>query len=299
MVLDTKRFQTGHTFYQGFSGKYDDKILKSHQYFYVTDKKSTANHYMYKNNMNVKRPPYVCTYKLTRSLKLLNMNSKTVKFLLDNMIDKDGKGYKAIKFAFGKASKVNKVSLLRNIVKPDIFNHYKSGVTSYNRISFRESNWEACDYLCKFLSVHGIDGYYYPGSSTFHEEIMICDASNKLLHVSCKTFVNKSQVVVNKHVTFVKNVLENPTLENLTYLESEVPVGRNVHAVIATLKKRLYKQLINKQTSIENLNKLVKHKTSGGLKRNFINLANVIKKKKELLNLPSRIKTVLNKIAVK
>ena len=81
MVLDTKTFEKGHVFYQGFSGKYNNKVLKSHQYFYVANKKSTANHYMYKNIMNTRRPPYVCTYELTRPLKLLNMNSKTITFL--------------------------------------------------------------------------------------------------------------------------------------------------------------------------------------------------------------------------
>lgn len=296
MVLDTKTFEKDHVFYQGFSGKYDNRVLKSHQYFYVANKKSTANHYMYKNIMNTRRPPYVCTYKLTRPLKLLKMNSKTITFLLNNILDKDGKGYKAIKFAFGKASKNNKVALLRNIVKSNVFNHYKNSVIANNRISFRESNWEACSYLCKFLSQNGIDGYYYPGSPTFHEEIMICDASNKLLHVSCKTFINKSPVLlVNKHVTFVKNVLNNPTLENLTYLESNVPVGRNVYRTIDTLKKKLYKQKIHNQTSINNLDALIYTK-AGRLKRNFVNLENDILKKKKLLQLPNNIKIVLNKI---
>lgn len=300
-MLDTKLFENGHTFYQGFSGAYNNAVLKNEKYFYVANKQSTANHYMYRNIMNTKRPPYVCTYKLTRPLRVLNMTQKTIYFLLNNILDKNSTGYKAIKFAFGKASKNNKVNLLRNIVKANVFNHYKSGVINNNRISFRESNGEACKYLCVFLKKNGIDGYYYPGSPTFHEEIMICDASNKLLHVSCKTFINKSPIVVNKHVTFVKNVLEDPdvTLAQLTHLEESVPVGRAVYPVIAKLRTKLLKNLINKQTSINNLNKLTQHKVTKELKRNFKNLANVIKKKKELLNLPNRVKTVLDKIAAK
>ena len=299
-MFDTKLFEKGHTFYQGFSGAYNNTVLKNEKYFYVANKPSTANHYMYRNIMNPKRPPYVCTYKLTRPLRVLNMTQKTINLLLDTL-DTSSTGYKAIKFAFGKASKNNKVNLLRNIVKANVFNHYKSGVINNNRISFRESNWEACKSLCSILHKNGIDGYYYPGSPTFHEEVMICDASNKLLHVSCKTFINKSPIVVNKHVTFVKNVLEDPnvTLAQLTHLEESVPVGRAVYPVIAKLRTKLLKNLINKQTSINNLNKLTQHKVTKELKRNFRNLANVIKKKKELLNFPNRVKTVLNKIAVK
>lgn len=300
MMLDIKIFEKGHTFYQGFSGAYNNAVLKNEKYFYVANKQNTANHYMYRNIMNTKRPPYVCTYELTRPLRVLNMTQKTISLLLDTL-DKNSSGYKAIKFAFGRASKNNKVNLLRNIVKANVFNHYKNGVINNNRISFRESNWEACKSLCSILYKNGIDGYYYPGSPTFHEEVMICDASNKLLHVSCKTFINKSPVPTDRHVTFVKNVLEDPdiTLAQLTHLEGSVPVGRAVYPVIAELRTKILKNLINKQTSIKNLNKLTQREGKNQLKRNYTNLSNIINKKKELLKLPNKVKTVLNKIAVK
>ena len=290
-MFDTRVFEKGHVFYKGFSGAYNNKVLKNEKHFYVAEKKSSANYYMYKNMMRKNDPPYVCTYKLTRPLRTLVITKRTIQDLL-HTLDKNNIGYKAIKFAFAKDRQKIKLSLLRNILKPNAFNHYKSLVISgvSSRTSFYESNKEACRYLCTFLKSKGIDGYYYPGTKDFHEEIMICDASNKLLHVSCKKYINKSPTTNNRHVTFIKNVLENPKLENLNYISNHFAMSKNLRE----LHKKLVKNMINKQTSINSLNNLTRNKVTKKLKSKFWAYKNIIQKKRNLLNLPSRVKTLFN-----
>ena len=252
-------FNKGSLFYKGYSGAYNDKLLKNEKYFYLSLNSKIADIYMYKEFPNMYRStdPYVCTYEITKPIHLLNLTTETINTILE-MFPSDSVNYKSIKFAFGNASMNNKDKLLKNI--SENYNNLKKYVTNRSRLSLRNTNIRACKGLCEFFKQYNIDGYYFkqkPGE--FHDEIMICDASNKVLKTVCKRKYrsNPNRVTVhkkNENVYFRSNVLKkypNAKLENLEKLHKKNTLEPKI--------TQIYLKLIYNKKSIENLNNLSKN----------------------------------------
>ena len=127
-------------------------------------------------------------------------------------------------------------------------------------MSLRNSNLPACKALCQILKANDLDGYYYKGDGKFHEEVMLCDASNKILKVKCKNIYGGTTVHKNENVIFVRNILEKPnaTSNNLKKLLNSIPMSKLNMTVIKERLKQLYLNEISKTSLNKNLNKVVK-----------------------------------------
>ena len=184
MRLKIKNFRKGTSFYKGFNGKYNNTILKDEKYFFLTANQNAVNAYMRLNTVGPNVTPFYCSYVLQRSIKLLVLDDETIRDLYEE-VAKTQTNKSLIKFAFGKGTKNEKLEILKNL-SPSHFEHYKGLVTNKSRISLHEIDKRFCKFLCLFLKVNNLDGYYFEGKDEFHQEIMLCDASKGLLFSKCK-----------------------------------------------------------------------------------------------------------------
>jgi hypothetical protein len=281
MDLDTKVFNTGHKFWKGYSGGHDTNILKSEKYFFLAETKKVAQHYSEYE---------LCTYSLNRPIRLINLTRKTVEIILNTM-NPNSVNYKLVNFAFLPGDEQYKLSLLKQLVNENLYTRYKNKIMkNANRVSFHETNKAVCVSLCSFMKKNKFDGYYYGGNKTFHPEIMICDASNKLLKTECQEVDKKNAVYPeNKHVIFAKNILGNPkvTLKELRQLEF-FPLNANANEIYKlrrNIEKNIYLKMVSNANS---LNTLARIRSSNA------NVKNAITKKKNLLQLSNRVKKLFN-----
>jgi hypothetical protein len=248
--MDVKIFSKGKTVWKGFSGEYNTNILKNEKYFYVSGPKEIAKTYRYLGLFPNMSKSHVCQYVLTRRLRLLNMTPKSVSTVL-KLLDENSREHKSIRFAFVRGNRNAKNALLQQVVGPKTYAHFKSYVPANSkRLSLRPTDTHASRALCAIMQQYDFDGYYFDGDETFHKEIMICDASKKLLQMRCQEFFGKprTRFTNERHVTFVKNVLNDPkvTLANLEKLE-KIP---GIKQVLDNKRRNLtkvpkYRMLIN------------------------------------------------------
>jgi hypothetical protein len=274
--MDTVSFRTGATFWKGFSGEFNADVLKNEKYFFLSLTEDVAKIYMRLNNNRLQFSPFMCQYKLTRPIRLVKLTKNSIKHILSKF-DKNSSDYKCVKFAFAKGTKNNKMSMLKNVMNERVYTSYKGSIpNTSNRLSFYESNKKACTTLCEFFKENNIDGYYYSGVG-FHEEVMICDASKKIFKIMCKKVHMKPNVLYNRNLMFARNVINSP---NATF--------SNIEKLSSKHKIELILKLIPKSNSINNLRKFSMYSHIPAIR-------DAIKKKKELLELPERVKNLFNK----
>jgi len=238
MNLNTKNLPSGSYVWKGFTGSYNTNVLESEKYFFVSPKKEYANIYMHPNLLknNPRFTPHVCTYSLTRNLKLIKLTPNNIKIILSTLVKKSD-DHKLIQFAFSSGKKAGKTSLLKQLVRTNLYERYKLMIPKKtSRVSFHETNKRACKVLCSKL--RNFDGYYYEGGEFFHDEIMICNASDKLLKVECTQYYKKpiTKLTNTRHVRFAKNILNNPSPTSAELRRLENIPGRNMQLLIR--KKR-------------------------------------------------------------
>ena len=181
--LKIKVIQKDQVLYKGFSGKYNSDVLKNSKYFYVTNRYNISKKY------RKSRIGYIKRYKLNRTIRLLVLTPDVVKQLFKNN--------KNIMFAFADPKNFNKRSYIEGLNPEYIMgmkNRNKIKYSQLTRLSISHTNKNASYNICKFLKIHSIDGYYYPGDSVFHSEIMLCDAAG----------------IFKKPIKFISNLHTNP-----------------------------------------------------------------------------------------
>jgi len=234
MRLSIKSFRKGTTFYKGFREKYN--TLKNERFFYIARTVNIARTYM---RTWEEGDAHVCEYTSTKQLRLLNMNDETIDGLLTSVYsDVNSRPHKIIKFAFGKASKNEKLKLFQNIVSPALFNNRKNSVSNKTRLSIHEMDKKVGQVLCPFLKANNLDGYYFHGTDEFHTEIMICDASGTF-YTQCRRypelFKPNRRVPVNKNLLFNKNKKV-----------SKIPIrtaSSSIYKTIANVRSRIGRSL--------------------------------------------------------
>ena len=184
---------------------------------------------------NPRFTPHVCMYSLTRPLKLINLTQNNIKIILSTLT-KESDDYKLIQFAFLNGTRQRKNSLLKQLVHTKSYEHYKTMIPKKSyRLSFHETNKRACKILCSKL--RNFDGYYYKADEFFHEEIMICNAGDKLLKEECtKYYKSKKPVTNTRYVRFAKNILNNPNATSAELKRLENIPGRNMQLLLRKKK---------------------------------------------------------------
>lgn len=191
--------------------------------FYVTPNKNIAQ--IYAGN-------YLCTFSPKNDIRLFILNYKNINKLINSLILSKNTANR-IKFATGvgttKRSQYMYLLSIKRIFSPQE-NTLRSKInlnsrTNPNapgqRISFGNINSDTFKRLCnEFLTPMGYDGYYaFPKKSNyhsgiFHSEIMLCNASKKLVRMS----------ETNTKTGITANLLRTPLATN-----------KNIDAIISEL----------------------------------------------------------------
>jgi hypothetical protein len=273
MNVKTKIFKEGHIFYKGFSeSRNNTKILSRERYFFVAQKENHANIYT-RNDLS----GHVCQYELTKPVRLMKITEDNIQKVLKETNNK------AIAFAFSYANKNTKNALLKQLVDNYSYRQNKNLIPPVSqRMSFLGTNKIACRGLCAFFKEKGIDGYYFKGDDTFHEEVMLCNAS-KLLQVKCYKTGGK-RVNANTPLVFAKNIMNKPNakLENVKQFENFPNVNTRKRA--KNKVKELLLRNIPKADNTKRLNYLSKFKPFKNE-----NVKKAIEKRRNILALPNKL----------
>jgi len=191
--------------------------------FYVTPNRNIAKIYA---------GSYLCTFLPTSNLRLFILNYKNINKLLNSLVLSTNTSNR-LKFVSGvgttkRGQYMYLLSIKRMFSPQESIIKTKINITSRanptapgQRISFGNINSDTFKRLCnEFLTPMGYDGYYaFPKKSnfhngTFHSEIMLCNASKKLIRIS--------ETSSSSGVT--SNLLRTPLVTN-----------KNIHTVISEL----------------------------------------------------------------
>lgn len=197
-TLDVRVIPRGQWVYKGFSGRYTNNVLGNEKYFYVAPTINTAQKYM-----RGRKEGYVRSYQFTRDVRLLHMTVETVNYLLRHVFT--GENMKYLNFAFGQLSEQNKKQMYRKFNFNNLeLNHNNNNSNAKmfkgvefvgRRTSVHQVNKKVSERLCSFLKSKHLDGYYYTANGSFRDEIMLCNASGRLLKMNTP----------KSHATFVQN----------------------------------------------------------------------------------------------
>ena len=196
--LDVRVIPKDQVVYKGFSGRHTNNVLGNEKYFYVAPTINTAEKYM-----RGRKQGFVRSYKFTRAVRLLHMTFRTVNYLLQHVFRGENRRY--LLFAFGQLPEQIKKKMFMRFNRNNInhnYNNNNNNATIFKGVEFvgrRTSvhgvNKKVSERLCSFLKSKHLDGYYYKANGSFRDEIMLCDASGRLLKM----------ITPKSHATFVKN----------------------------------------------------------------------------------------------
>jgi hypothetical protein len=220
----------GHVLYKGFDGNVNNKVLANEKHFYLAPNHNTASGYA--NN------GFVRAYELTRDTRLLHMTPRVVRYLVRFFLLKEVNGNRnrrlhannpignMLRFAFKKINQQCKENIY-DCFPAKLRGNSKTFLNNYTgrRASMHNVNKKVSEYICNFLKIHRLDGYYYNesrnGNGAFHTEIMLCDASKRLLKIK-----NTST-----HAVFLRNYSRNPNtkIQKMKTLIKNLKIRNNYH----------------------------------------------------------------------
>jgi hypothetical protein len=229
-TLDVRVIPKGHRVFKGFSGRYTNNVLGNEKHFYVAPTMNTAKEYM-----RGSKKGFVRTYQFTREVRLLHMTHRTVNYLLRHVFRGENRRY--LLFTFGQLPAQIKKQMYRKFNYNNLELNHNNNNSNNNifkgvefvgrRTSVHQVNKKVSERLCSFLKSKHLDGYYYTANGSFRDEIMLCDASARLL-------MNNS----HGYATFVRNYARVPkisfrTLKGLLRTTGVFPTNNYVRTLAA------------------------------------------------------------------
>lgn len=197
-TLNVRVIPGGQWVYKGFSGQHGNNVLGNEKYFYVAPTINTAKGYT-----RGRKKGFVRSYQFRRDVRLLHMTVRTVNYLLRHVFRGENRRY--LMFAFGQLPAHFKKLMYREFNYNNLelnHNRYNSNNNMFKGVQFvgrrtsvHQVNKKVSERLCSFLKSKHLDGYYYTADGSFHDEIMLCDASGRLLKMNTP----------KTHATFVQN----------------------------------------------------------------------------------------------
>ena len=204
-MLNIKVIPAGQRVFKGFAGSYKNNVLGNEKYFYLAPHLNTAKTYTRQSSQGFVRP-----YQFTREVRLLHMTPRTVDYLIQQVFRVENRQY--LLFAFGRLPEQFKKNMYKKFNYNNLeLNHgrrnsnakiFKGVQFVGRRTSVHQVNKKVSERLCSFLKSRKLDGYYYTANGSFHDEIMLCDASGRLLKM------NSPQ----GYATFVRNYARVPKI---------------------------------------------------------------------------------------
>jgi hypothetical protein len=213
--LDIRVIPRGQWVHKGFSGYHKNNVLGNEKHFYVAPTVNIAKRYA-----RGRTTAFLRSYQFTREVRLLHMTPRTVNYLIRRVFRYENRKY--LLFTFGQLPEQMKKTMYKKFNYNNLnlnHNNYNTNARIFKGVQFvgrrtsvHQVNKKVSERLCSFLKRQNLDGYYYTANGSFHDEIMLCDASGRLLKM------NNPQ----EPVTFVKNFAERrvpkitmKTLKNL------------------------------------------------------------------------------------